>query len=92
MLEPEIIVEMAGQMFLDAEKARLLRALSDLAGWLRRLTEIAFLPVLFERHGDRYAVSRASRFSGTEKTRKNKPAPTVNAVTAVNRLGNVMDS
>ena len=93
MLEPEVVMEMAGEMFLNAEEARVPSALGDPAGRFRGFAEVALLAVLLERHRrGNYAVSRLSRFSGRENTRNMKPALIVNAVTAMNRFGIVIDS
>jgi hypothetical protein len=50
VLEPEIVVKMAGEVLLDAEEALGAAAFDDFAGRLRRPAEIAFLAVLLERH------------------------------------------
>jgi hypothetical protein len=55
VLDAEVIVQVAGEMFLDAEEARLALAgvqrLFLIALGFERLLEIALLPVFIERHG-----------------------------------------
>jgi hypothetical protein len=92
VFEAEVVVQVARQMLLDAEEARLADAREDRARRFGSLAEVALLPVFLERHGAAYVVSRLRLFSGRENTRKRKPAVRANAATAVNRFGKVIDS
>ena len=53
VLEAEVVVEMARQVFLDAEEPLARFLLTELACRFRRFREVAFAFVFFESHGIR---------------------------------------
>jgi hypothetical protein len=50
MLETKVVVEVAGQVLLNAEKELLPLLRDDSARWFRGFGEVAFLAVFLERH------------------------------------------
>ncbi len=89
MLEAKVVVKMAREVFLDAEKMFTWRVGPDCAIWLWRLREIAFSTVLVECHYFTPAIIAVIRF---EKKSIRRPATIGRTLTAPKSCSSGIDS